>query len=139
MQKLGVNTQNFVYSVLMFWVFMVIPIILIQIYGIGPDDPECYEIGTCNFFQHPLDVMLLPFTAVFGGFFYIIIWGLLMGILWLRVSNTMVVAIIGLALAVVFQPQFQDDAKLIGYVLLGLAITVALYQIFTIRTHFPTN
>ena len=100
---------------------------------------QCYELGTCDFFGSPLDTMLEPFVAVFGAFFYIIIWGLLIGILWLRVSNTMVVAVVGVVLAVLIQTQFTTETQTVGYVLLALAITVALYQIFTIRTHFPTN
>jgi hypothetical protein len=100
---------------------------------------QCYELGTCDFFAAPLDVMLEPFVAVFGAFFYIIIWGLLIGILWLRVSNTMVVAVVGVVLAILIQTQFTTETQTVGYALLALAITVALYQIFTIRTHFPTN
>lgn len=100
---------------------------------------QCYELGTCDFFGHPLDTMLEPFLAVFGAYFYIIIWGLLIGILWLRVSNTMVVAVVGVVLAVLIQTQFSTETQTVGYALLALAIAVALYQIFTIRTHFPTN
>lgn len=100
---------------------------------------QCYELGTCDFFAHPLDTMLEPFLAVFGAYFYIIIWGLLIGILWLRVSNTMLVGIVGLVLAGIMQAQFTAQTWTIGLMLLAIATTVLLYQIFTVRTHFPTN
>lgn len=100
---------------------------------------RCYELGTCDFFGNPFDSMMQPFLAVFGAFFYIIIWGLLIGILWLRVSNTMLVGIVGLVLAGIMQVQFTAQTWTIGLLLLGIALTVLLYQIFTVRTHFPSN
>jgi hypothetical protein len=64
----------------------------------------------------------------------------------------MVVGIIGLAIAALFQnpldtdgdgtpdlTPFDGDAQLIGYVLLGVAITVVIYQILAVRTRYPSN
>jgi len=125
-----------------------LPVILLQAYGqtctgnsvlVDGVCRQCYELGTCEFFEHPLETMLEPFTAVFGAYFYIIIWGLLMGILWLRVSNTMVVGIVGLVLAILIQTQFTTETQVVGYVLLALAVAVLLYQIFTTRVHYPSN
>lgn len=137
MFKTHYKQQNKILLSLLTMLFF-IPIINI-ISAVGPSDPECYELGNCQFFQAPLDAMLAPFLGVFGAFFYIIVWGFIIGILWLRVSNTMLVGIIGIILAVLFQPQFGDDETLIGYLLLGLAVAVALYQILVVRSHYPTN
>lgn len=146
---LNIN-KRFVVNLLLFFGVLTMPVLFFQASGqaitctgnavlVNGVCRQCYELGTCDFFEEPLDTMLEPFLAVFGAFFYIIIWGLLIGILWLRVSNTMLVAIVGLVLAVLIQTQFTTETQTVGYVLLALAITVALYQIFVIRTSFPTN
>ena len=143
-------TRRFLFNSFIFALILTLPVLFFQASGQAIECTgnsvlvdgvcrQCYELGTCDFFEAPLDTMLEPFLAVFGPFFYIIIWGFLIGILWLRVSNTMLVAIVGLVLAVLIQSQFTTETQTVGYVLLALAITVALYQIFTIRTHFPTN
>jgi len=140
--------KGFIINTLIILSFIISPMLLSNAYGqactgnsvlIDGHCRQCYELGTCDFFAHPLDTMLEPFLAVFGAYFYIIIWGLLMGILWLRVSNTMVVGIVGLVLAGIMQAQFTAQTWTIGLMLLGIALTVLLYQIFTVRTHFPTN
>jgi len=142
--------KSFLINISLLLGILIIPIIQLNAYGQAPICTgtdvlvngvcrTCYELGTCDFFLHPLDTMLEPFLHIFGAYFYIIIWGLLIGILWLRVSNTMLVAIVGVLLAVVIQTQFTTETQTIGYGLMALAIAVALYQIFTIRTHFPTN
>lgn len=119
------------------------------LYGFGPNDPECFELGTCDLFGAPFDAMMKPFDAVFQGFTLVIVWGIIIGILWLRVSNPMMVAVVGVALAALFaRPDptnpsvllgFPESAQAIGWGLLILAIGVAFYQIIVVRVHFPTN
>ena len=100
--------------------------------------------------------MIEPFDAVFEGFTLVIVWGIIIGILWLRVSNPMMVGIVGVGLAALFtRPDaaclqaggteaacltgFSVEAQAVGWGLLILSIVVALYQILTVRVHFPTN
>lgn len=108
-------------------------------FAYGPESPECYEISTCDFFQQPFDAMIAPFNATFGGFTYVVLWGIIMGILWLRVSNTMVVGIVGVALAAMFTQGFGDEEKIIGYGLLALALGIAIYQLVIVRVHYPSS
>ncbi len=108
-------------------------------FAYGPNDPECYEIGSCDFFQQPFDAMIAPFETVLGGFTYVVLWGIIMGILWLRVSNTMVVGIVGVALAAMFTQGFDDETKIIGYALLALALGIAIYQLVIVRVHYPSS
>lgn len=115
--------------------------------GYGPNDPECFELGDCDLFAAPFDAMIEPFDAVFQDFTLVVVWGIIIGILWLRVSNPMMVGIVGVGLAALFtRPDangnltgFSDEAQAVGWGLLILAIVVALYQILTVRVHFPTN
>ncbi len=105
----------------------------------GPTDPECFELGNCNLFERPFDAMIEPYNATLGDFTLVAIWAIIIGILWLRVSNTMMVGLVGVALAGLFTQGFSAEAQIIGYGLLAVAIAVALYQIFLVRVHFPTN
>lgn len=114
-------------------------------YQFGPNNQTCYEIGNCDFFDAPFDTMILPYTEVFGSFTYLFLWAVIIGILWLRLGNTMAVGVVGLTLAVLFQDPFEagvgfsDDAQTIGYLLLFVAVGVVLFQLFTVRTQYPTN
>lgn len=105
----------------------------------GPNDPECFELGTCDLFERPFDAMIEPYNATLGDFTLVAIWAIIIGILWLRVNNTMMVGVIGVALAALFTQGFSEEAQVIGYGLLAVAIAVALYQLFIVRVHFPTN
>jgi hypothetical protein len=134
-----------------FLILLILPLLTITpflSYGFGIGSPSCYELGTCDFFSSPFNTLILPYSEVFGPFIFVLVWALIIGILWLRLGNTMVVGMIGLALAAVFQNPlaetaqdvpFAGDAQLIGYVLLGVAVTVVIYQILAVRTRYPSN
>lgn len=109
--------------------------------ALGPDDPSCYEKGDCPFFQEPFDTMIIPFSVTFGDFTFVVIWGLIIGIIWLRTSHTMLTAVVGISLAVLFTEGggFSDDAKTIGYSLVAFATAILLYQLLVVRLSFPTN
>jgi len=126
------------------------------VFAYGPNDPECFEVGDCDLFAAPFDAMIAPFDAVFEGFTLVIVWGIIIGILWLRVSNPLMVGVVGVALAALFtRPDpacialggekldcltgFSNEAQAVGWGLLILAIVVAIYQILTVRVNFPTN
>jgi len=123
-----------------------------SISAFGPNDPECFEVPDqedCpDFFDQPFDRLFDPYNSVFQDFTYVVVWAIIIGILWLRVSNTMMVAVIGVLLAALFtRPDpatgaltgFSEEAQVVGWGLLILAVIVALYQILTVRIHFPTN
>jgi len=123
-----------------------------SVFGYGPNSPECFEVpdmdGCPTFFDQPFDRMFDPFNAVFQDFTFVVVWAIIIGILWLRVSNTMMVGVIGVVLAALFtRPDpatgqllgFSTEAQAVGWGLLILAIVVAIYQILTVRVHFPTN
>lgn len=122
-----------------FIVFYLTINVAIPAMAFGPSDPECFELGTCNFFERPFDAMIEPYNATLGDFSLVAIWAIILGILWLRVSNTMLVALIGIALAALFTQGFSEEAQIIGYGMLAVAIGVALYQLFVVRLSFPTN
>jgi hypothetical protein len=103
----------------------------------APPNPACYEIGTCDLFANPLDAMLEPFFGVMGQFFLVIMWGLIIGIIWLRTSNTMLTGVVGMGVSSLFV--FSEETQLVGVILLGAAIGMVVYQLYTQRINFPTN
>ncbi len=117
----------------------------------APPNPRCFELGTCDVFASPLDAMLEPFFCAFtfeievgescstgtGQFFLIIIWGIIIGVIWLRTSSTMITGVIGIGVATLFT--FNEKTILVGIVLLGAAIGIVIYQLYKQRLDFPTN
>jgi hypothetical protein len=109
--------------------------------------PECWELGTCNFVSinpsptdpKPLEVLLLPFDYIFGGLSIVILWGLVVGILWLRTQNPQLVGIIGIAMSGAYlaaNPTHAtefDSARIIGGALLLLSCGISVYHIITSR------
>ena len=104
---------------------------------------ECWEVGTCLFAEDPLTVMLMPFDSVFAGFSLVIFWGLLVGILWLRTHNTMMVSLIGVVMVSTYMasgeavsPEFEE-ARIIGAALILISIGFAIYQAFVHKINTP--
>lgn len=109
-------------------------------YSFGPANPEPFELGNVTgFFADPFNEIISPYEATLGDFTLVIAWAIIIGVLWIRVSNTMMVGVIGVALAALFTQGFSEDAQQIGYALLAAAVAVALFQLFTVRINFPTN
>ena len=103
----------------------------------APPNPACFELGTCDLFANPLDAMLEPFFSSMGQFFLIIIWGLIIGVIWLRTSNTMLTGVVGIGVSSIFV--FSEETQLVGVLLLGAGIGMVVYQLYTQRLNFPTN
>ena len=130
-----------------------IPVLNITTSVDAPPDPKCFELGTCDVFANPLDAMLEPFFCAFsfeqettvdgscaegtGQFFLIVIWGIIIGVIWLRTSSTMITGVVGIGIATLFT--FNEKTILVGIVLLGAAIGIVVYQLYKQRLDFPTN
>ena len=103
-----------------------------------PENPTCVELGTCMFANDPLNVMLKPFDTIFGGLSLIIFWSLVIGILWLRTENPMLVGILGVTMIASYSyavdptlqsPEFET-ARTVGSVLLLASLGISVYQLF---------
>lgn len=104
---------------------------------------ECWELGSCLFAEDPLSTMLMPFDSVFAGFSLVVFWGLLVGILWIRTHNTMLVSLIGVVMVATYMgtgeaisPEFEQ-ARIIGATLIGVSLAFAVYQMFMHKLHTP--
>ena len=104
---------------------------------------SCWELGECLFAEDPLTVMLMPFDSVFAGFSLVVFWGLLVGILWIRTHNTMMVSLIGITMVASYMasgeaisPEFES-ARIIGAVLIIISILFAVFQMFMHKMNTP--
>lgn len=96
-----------------------------------PDNLHCFETfssNLCGFFDNPFQAALAPFQATLGDLTLVAIWGILLGILWIRTENLMLVGIIGIlvssSLTAIYEP-----ARGIGLLLMGVAIGITLFQL----------
>jgi hypothetical protein len=104
-------------------------------------DCFCWEVGNCGFPNDPFGVMLMPFDEIFGGLALVIFWSVIVGILWLRTENPMLVGIVGTAMAGAYLGRLQsmgdsipaemDMARLVGGILFAISIGISLYHIIT--------
>jgi len=97
----------------------------------GPENLFCFETFSskmCNFADSPFDAVLQPFHATLGDLSLVAIWGILLGILWIRTNNLMLVSMVGIlvssSLATVYEP-----ARGIGLLLVGVSIGITLFQV----------
>jgi|TARA_B110000438_G_C15559304_1_gene540415 hypothetical protein len=99
----------------------------------GPDNLYCFEkfnstAPLCGFFDNPFQAVLSPITATLGDLTLVALWGILLGVLWIRTQNLMLVGMVGIlvssSLTVVYEP-----ARGIGLLLMGVAIGVTLFQL----------
>lgn len=97
-----------------------------------------WELGETAFTSNPLGTMLQPFDHVFQGMSIVVFWGLLVGILWLRTENPMLVGLIGVVMVSSYSyavdptlqsPEFET-ARFVGVVLLVVSVGISLYQLF---------
>ena len=97
-----------------------------------------WELGETAFTKNPLGTMLLPFDHIFQGMSIVVFWGLLIGILWLRTENPMLVGLIGVCMVSSYSyavdptlqsPEFET-ARFVGVVLLVISVGISLYQLF---------
>ena len=97
-----------------------------------------WVLGETAFTKNPLGTMLQPFDHIFQGMSIVIFWGLLVGILWLRTENPMLVGLIGVTMVSSYSyavdptlqsPEFET-ARFVGVVLLVISVGISLYQLF---------
>jgi hypothetical protein len=116
-------------------------------YELGPGAPSCWELGKCDLFSNPLNAMLQPwvddFTVNGVSVAFILIWGIILGIIWLRTHHTMIVGIVGMGIAALYTTQAINsiDPKilLVGGTLLAVSAGILIYQLIVVRLNYPTG
>ena len=138
-----------------YFIYMAFSLNLVAVLAIGgapqeafasAEDPTCMELGTCMFTSDPLNVMLVPFDSIFGGLSIVIFWSLVIGILWLRTENPMLVGMVGIAMCASYLTAIEtgqlsaqsaefDGARMVGGLLFALSLGITIYQVLSNRIH----
>lgn len=106
-----------------------------------PTNLQCFEQFTgnfCGFFDNPFGAVLKPIGFALGdvdgtlGLGFAIMWGILLGILWIRTENLMLVSIVGLLVAsttTAIDSTGELGIRGMGLLLVGVSIGITLFQL----------
>lgn len=96
-----------------------------------PNNLFCFEKmdgNLCGFYDSPFSAVLEPFNSTLGDLTMVVMYGLLLGVLWIRTQNLMLVSVVGIlvssSLTAVYEP-----ARGIGMLLVGVSIGITLFQL----------
>ena len=110
---------------------------------LGPANPSCVELGNCDLWTSPLSAMMQPFIDVFGPITYVIIWGIIIGVIWLRTHNILLVGAIGTLIAGFLTYQglnsINPQILLVGATLIAVSIACVLYQLIFQRLQYSSS
>ena len=112
---------------------MTLPHVPLQLLG-----GNCYETSTCDFTQGAFNVMLMPLQWNLGDFTPVVLWGILIGIIWLRTHSVQLVGVVGIALNSLLVT-FYAPAREVGLLLLALSVGIVVYQLITNRLHHGSS
>ena len=138
-----------------YFIYMAFSLNLVAVLAIGgapqeafadAENTECFELGTCQWATDPLNVMLVPFDSIFGGLSIVIFWSLVVGVLWLRTENPMLVGMVGIAMCAAYLTAIEsgtvapasaefEGARMIGALLFALSLGITIYQLISTRIH----
>lgn len=100
----------------------------------------CIEAGTCTF-TNPLNFLIQPFLIMFGDWFYLIVWGLIIGIIHLRSNNPMLTGFVGIIVVTSLMGENllnqSDDAIPILITLAGASIGFIAYALVRTKLNNP--
>ncbi|AIF83253.1 hypothetical protein NTE_01180 [Candidatus Nitrososphaera evergladensis SR1] len=108
---------------------------------------SCLELATCdpstfgglfNFFTYPLEV-------IFGGFFVMIAWGIILMIIFLRTHNPMLTSFVGLFIAsffvgtATFATPATAGATNVAWLLVAISMGSVLYFLIRSKAQNPSG
>ena len=108
-------------------------------------NPSCWVTGSCAFTEDPLGTMLMPFDSIFGGLSLVVFWSLIIGVIWLRTQNPMLVGALGMAMSAAYltnlgttAPEAEwEMAHMVGVSLFLISLGISFYQVIVTRLFAP--
>jgi len=104
---------------------------------------QCFEVpdGTwCGLYDDPWGAMLAPFDAILtvDGVSYtlMVMYGIILGVLWLKTNNMMLIGIVGVLIASL-ATGINPEALAIGALLFAISIGIVLYQLIQSKIRYP--
>ena len=106
--------------------------------------PNCFELANCPI-SDPLEFFTYPYFALIGDWIIPLVWGIVLGLLYIRTTNAPMVGIVGayvLTLIVQVDPTiFTNTATgqlfYWGVVLTAVGFASSLYYLIRVRIHSP--
>ena len=120
--------------------WLLIPLFFIPSLALAAPGQLCFEQidNLCGLLTgNPQDMMgavRQPLESQVPGFSLVILWGGLLGIIWFKTENIMLLGIVGVFVAATIVG-LSDTAKGIGMLLLGVSIGILIFQLIRQRVN----
>lgn len=106
--------------------------------------PNCIELNSCNW-SDPLSVLTLPYTTAIGDFAIPIIWGVALGLIYVKTENAMLVAVLGFGVMAglyqyspsLFQTSADSSIFFWAISMVSVAIGCTMFYLFKHRIQSP--
>lgn len=103
---------------------------------------NCVELRNCPTDSPILTQFVFSFTELVGDFYYLIVWGSVLTVLYMRTGNGILVSIVGLIIASLLTAYISIDtsegsAIYWGYVMVGVSFGIGVYYIIRQKTANP--
>lgn len=104
--------------------------------------PNCIELNNCPI-QAPFDMFTYPFRLFFGDFFFILVWGIILSVIYLRTHNAMLTSLVGIIIGSFFagstaiQGSTIGQSFNIGYILVAVSIGIAMFSLIRSKANNP--
>jgi len=122
-------TDHVTFGVMLFCFVLLIASVVPLAFAVPGE--TCVEDGTyCNFADAPFEAMIEPYQIILGSWTYVIMWGAILGVLWLWTQSPGIVAVVGVVISS-FLIGIVPEALYIGIFLVAISIGIYMFSIFT--------
>ena len=90
---------------------------------------DCYDGNVFNVVNRGL----LPLEAVIPNYSLVVVWGGILGILWFKTENVMLIGVVGVIVASTFTVTFYSQALGVGLLMFGVSLGIMLFQLLRQR------
>ena len=80
-----------------------------------------------------LSAVVIPYTTIIGAMFYVIVWGVYFGMVWIRQESVHVPSVVGLIVGVVLFVFLPSNFAVAGSSLLVLSAAAAIFNLYKER------
>lgn len=102
----------------------------------------CIELGNCEF-DNFMQRIIYPYRVLIGDYIYVLFWGSLLGIIYIRTHSGMITSFAGLVIASMFTSadvyisSQTGQVFYWGYALVMVSMGLTLYFLIKTRIHQP--
>lgn len=105
---------------------------------------NCVELGNCPI-GNPLDWISYPYQLLVGDFAFPMIWGAILGLVYIKFENAQLTAVLGLLIIagfITYNPQILTNSNTGAWIYWGIAIACVafgctLYYLLRVRVTQP--